>query len=168
MPCVPAFLDWAPEAICQSESESFSVMSDSMQPHGLWPYPMSSRGIFQATSLDQRPLSHLSWPSSAPIWCLWPFKTFLPQHQRLCFVLFCWPPSPMRQELLQAGDHVSLAFPSGACQSASTEIGLRRGALKGREPPVGSDSGQKGTTQAAGLLSQGTLQGGVGVPLSQR
>ena len=35
VPCVPAFLDWAPEAICQSESESFSVMSDSMQPHGL-------------------------------------------------------------------------------------------------------------------------------------
>ena len=74
----------------------------------------------------------------------------------------------MRQELLQAGDHVSLAFPSGACQSASTEMGLRRGALKGREPPVGLDGGQKGTTQAAGLLSRGTLQAGVGVPLSQR
>ena len=35
VPCVPTFLDWAPEVICQRESESHSVMSDSLQPHGL-------------------------------------------------------------------------------------------------------------------------------------
>ena len=202
VPCVPAFLDWAPEVICQRESESHSVMSDSLQPHGLsstrqeyWgglPFPppgdLPDSGIepgppaLQADSLPSespgKPMTGhfqgpqdptprppreasgllllisglyqafpVSWPSSsAPIWCLWPFKTFLPQHRGLCILHFCWSPFPMRWELLQAGDHISFAFPSSACQSASTETGLKRGALKGREPSTGWDGGQKGIT----------------------
>ena len=72
-------------------------------------------------------------------------------HSRLSFLTprpsaFLLAALPHETELLQAGDHVSFAFPSSACQSASTETGLKRGTLKGREPPVGWDGGQKGIT----------------------